>query len=427
MQIEVKLAPKLEHVFNGPARYREAHGGRGSSKSWGFADMFVINMLQSPKEPFLAARELQNSIKDSVHKLLSDRVHALGLQWYFDIGESYFRCQNGSYVIFKGLRTNANEIKSLEGVKIAWVEEAQKVSQRSLDLLIPTIRAPGSEIWFTWNPDDEEDAVSQMFLENDPPPNTRGVEINWDDNPWFPQELEAERQHLLATDPDRYEHVWGGKYQKFAGGSIYGKLVEQMKADGRVTKVPYNPAFPVFTIWDLGFSDTLTIIFCQIVGKEPRVIDYYENNLEAISHYVSHVLSKPYNYDVHVLPHDAGHKSLRTGTTLKQQVEDLGLKKVEVLPVDAVAPGIELMRSLLPQLWVDEDKCKLLVKAWLKYQYEYDEERGIFKKTPRHDWSSHASDAGRYMATYLATRKSPIVKPATSVYVYNQGGQSWMG
>lgn len=389
--------------------------------------MFLVNMLQSPNMPFLAARELQNSIKDSVHKLLSDRVTALGLQALFDIGESYFRCQNGAYVIFKGLRTNANEIKSLEGVKIAWVEEAQKVSQRSLDLLIPTIRAPGSEIWFTWNPDDEDDAVSQMFLENDPPPNTRSVEINWDDNPWFPVELEVERQHLMATNPDRYDHVWGGKYQKFAGGAIYGKLVEEMKAQGRVTTVPYNPAFPVHTVWDLGYSDTCSIIFGQIIGKEPRAIDYYENNLEAIGHYVQVVKDKPYSYEAHVLPHDAGHQSLRTGTTLKKQVEDLGLKNVEVLPVDAIAPGIELMRSLIPQLWVDSVKCAQLIKAWLKYQYEYDDEKGIFKKNPLHNWASHPSDAGRYWATYLARRKSPIVQEKKSVYVYQQGGQSWMG
>ena len=320
MQLNVKLAPKLEHVFVGEARYRVAHGGRGSSKSWGFADMALIEMIRNPLQPFLFARELQNSIKDSVHKLLSDRVRALGLSSLFDIGDSFFRCKNGAYGIFKGLRTNSSEIKSLEGVKIAWVEEAQKVSKDSLEILIPTIRAPGSEIWFTFNPDEDEDAVYQMFLAGSLPPRTRIAEINFCDNPWFPPELDEERMHMFANDPDSYDHVWLGKTKRFAGGAIYGKLMDAMKnpPEGepkRITKVPYNPAFPVTTIWDLGYSDTLSIIFEQTVGKEPRVIDYYESSLEAIGHYVEVIKAKPYSYEAHVLPHDAGHKSLRQPLT----------------------------------------------------------------------------------------------------------------
>ena len=430
--VQITLAPKLKHVFDGPARYRVAYGGRGSSKSWGFADMLLVSMLKHPGKPFLLARELQNSIKDSVHKLLSDRAYALGLNWLFDIGESFFRCKNGSYGIFKGLRTNANEIKSLEGVIIAWVEEAQKVSQQSLDLLIPTIRAPGSELWFTYNPDEDDDAVYLMFNVNTPPPNTRIAEINFMDNPWFPQELENERIHFLQTRPDDYDHIWLGKTKRFAGGSIYGKQMDKMRNSEpkRITSVPWNPAFPVFTVWDLGYSDTMSIGFYQIVGKEPRCIDYYENNLEALDHYVKVIDSKDYRYSAHVLPHDAGHNSLRTGTTIKQQVETLGLKKVEVLPPDSIESGIELVRQLLQQLWIDETRCAQLIKALFGYQYEYDEERGVYKNRPRHDWASHCADQVRYAATYIARLHAtkPAYEVPTNAYsAYNSSPAGWMG
>ncbi len=428
MEIEVKLAPKLKEVFGKPARYRVAYGGRGSSKSWGFARMFLIEMLQNPGKPFLCARELQNSIKDSVHKLLSDQVHMMGLDDYFDVGESYFRCKNGAYAIFKGLRTNAHEIKSLEGVVRAWIEEAQKVSQQSLELLIPTIRAPGSEIWFSYNPDEAEDAVHQMFVINKPPPNSLVTKINWNDNPWFPNELEDERAFFQMNDPDNYAHVWGGECRRFMQGAIYGKQMSAMREEGRITKVPWNPSVPVNTIWDLGYADMLSIGFEQEVGKEPRFIDHYSNHLEAIDHYVTIIKSKPYLYGVHVLPHDAGHKSLRTGKTLAQQLEDLGLGKlgrdIIVLPPDNIEPGIELVRQLLPQLWMDEENCKGLIKSLFAYQYEWDEERQVFKPRPLHNWASHDADMIRYAATYLATKRSPVVK--TSQHQYSNR-RSWMG
>lgn len=429
MQIEVKLAPKLKDVFLGSARYRVAYGGRGSSKSWGFARMAVLKMLQEPY-PFLFGRELQNSIKDSVHKLLSDQVNKMGLSQYFDIGESFFRCKiTGSYGIFKGLRTNAAEIKSLEGVKYAWIEEAQKTSQNSLELLIPTIRMPDSELWFSLNPDEADDAVYSQFIAGTPPPRSKVVKINWNDNPWFPQELEEERRYMELNDPDAYDHVWNGNCKKFAGGAIYGKLMVAMRESDpkRICSVPYNPAFPVITAWDIGYADTLSICFLQLVGKEPRMIDYYENHLEAIDHYVRVIKDKPYSYEAHVLPHDAGHKSLRTGTTLAKQVTDMGLKDVIVLPVDAVESGIELVRALLPQLWMDETKCQLLIKALLAYQYEYDEERQTFKQRPLHDWASHPSDSVRYMATYLARRKKPLLAQPQKVTYSTAQASSWMG
>jgi phage terminase large subunit len=404
-----------------------AYGGRGSAKSWSFARMAVIRAAQS-KIRVLCARELQNSIKDSVHKLLSDQIEEMGLSDLFDVGESFIRCKNGSEFIFKGLRTNTKEIKSMERISIAWIEEAQAVSKSSWDLLDPTIRAPGSEIWITYNPDNEEDPIHQIFVENMPPPNSKVVKINWDDNPWFPAELEEQRAHMEATDPDTYSHVWGGECKRFAGGAVYGKEMDAAELDGRITNVPYTPSVPTFTVWDLGYSDQTAIWFNQLVGKEPRAIDYYENNLEALDHYVAHIRSKSYHYSHHILPHDAAHKSLRTGKSLAQQLEDMGLgkigKEIIILPINSIAAGIELARQTIPQMWFDKEKCKQGIRCLKKYHYKYDEDRNIFSKEPYHDWSSNGADAFRYGATYMATRK-PIAKPADTTYD-DQGGASWM-
>jgi hypothetical protein len=207
-------------------------------------------------------------------------------------------------------------------------------------------------------------------------------------------------------------------------GSIYGKLMEQAKE--RIVPIPYNPAYPVITIWDLGYSDTLSIGFAQLVGKEPRVIDYYENSLEAIDHYVKVIKDKPYNYETHVLPHDAGHKSLRTGTTLSKQLENMGIKNI-VLPQDSIASGIELVRQLIPQLWFEEKKTKLLIKALTEYQYEWDDEKKVYTDKPLHNWASHPSDMMRYFATWLARRKSPPVAQQTQQSYSSLQPGSWMG
>lgn len=208
-------------------------------------------------------------------------------------------------------------------------------------------------------------------------------------------------------------------------GSIYGQLLEAAK--DRICPIPHNPAFPVFTAWDLGFSDTLSIGFFQIIGKEPRCIDYYENSLESIDHYVKVIKERKYNYEAHVMPHDAGHKSLRTGTTLSKQVTDMGLDNVIVLPVDAVESGIELVRSLLPQLWFEEKKTKQLRKALAEYQYEWDDENKVYSKKPLHNWASHPSDMLRYAATYLARRKKPaLAQPQKVTYSIGQAS-NWMG
>lgn len=207
----VEISPKLLPVFAGEARYRCAYGGRGSGKSYSFALMLALRGAQSPLR-ILCARELQNSIKDSVH---AEVVNAIQdhpwLAEHYEWGESFIR---GRYqkteFIFKGLRTNYREIKSMSRINICWIEEAESVSKASWDILVPTIREPGSEIWITWNPESIDSPVQQRFVV-DPPADTKIAKVNWRDNPWFPEVLEQERLDCLANDPDSYYHTWEGE------------------------------------------------------------------------------------------------------------------------------------------------------------------------------------------------------------------------
>lgn len=208
---------KLRFLFR-PARYKVAHGGRGGAKSWGFARALLIQAAQR-KLRVLCARELQISIQDSVHKLLGEQIDALGLGAFYEVQQATIRGHNGSEFIFSGLRSNATKIKSMEGVDICWVEEAQTVSAESWDILTPTIRKSGSEIWVSFNPDLDEDPTYQRFVVS-PPPGAVVVEIGWQDNPWFPEVLRAEKDHLYSVDPEAAAHVWGGQTRRNSAAQV---------------------------------------------------------------------------------------------------------------------------------------------------------------------------------------------------------------
>ena len=208
-KISIKIPPKLLPVFAGKARYRGAHGGRGSGKSYTFALMLALRGAEQPMR-ILCAREYQNSIKDSSQAEIARAVESAPfLRDAYEIGESYIRGRNGTEFLFRGLRHNYQSIKSMAGIKICWVEEAETVSEESWRVLIPTIRETGSEIWATWNPE-REDSPTRQRLITQQPPDARIIELNWRDNPWFPPELERERTDDLKYRPDQYEHVWEG-------------------------------------------------------------------------------------------------------------------------------------------------------------------------------------------------------------------------
>lgn len=256
--------PPWAKPFRHAARYKVAHGGRGSGKSWTVARMILLNAFQRPLR-VLCARELQISIKDSVHRLLSDQIEELGLTGAFEVGQSFIRgagsANAGTEFLFKGLRHNAGEIKSMEGIDVCWIEEAQAVSESSWELLIPTIRAAGSEIWITFNPDQETDPTYQRFVVA-PPPGATVAQVNWDDNPWFPPELEAERAYMARTDPEAYAHVWGGECRSRSDAQVLkGKWVIDCFETAPGWDGPYYGA-------DWGFAqDPTTLVRLWIGGR----------------------------------------------------------------------------------------------------------------------------------------------------------------
>ena len=250
---------KLAFLFS-PARYKVAHGGRGSGKSWGFARALLIQAAEK-RLRVLCARELQMSIADSVHKLLSEQVDALGLGPFYEVQQSTIKGRNGSEFLFSGIRSNVTKLKSMEGLDRVWVEEAEKVSDDSWQVLIPTVRSPGSEIWVSFNPSEENDPTYQRFVAH-PPPNAVVVEVNWSDNPWFPETLNAEREYLYRVDPEAADHVWGGKTRRMT--------------DAQVLRGRYRvEAFDPLPEWDgpyygadWGFSvDPTALVKCYVSGR----------------------------------------------------------------------------------------------------------------------------------------------------------------
>ena len=404
---QAKFPAKLRCLFK-PLRYKISHGGRGSSKSWSIARALLILGAKKPLR-ILCAREVQKSLKDSVYKLLVDQIKALGLSGKYDVLESTIRGKkNGTEILFSGLSSvTAENIKSFESVDICWVEEGQTITKRSWDILTPTIRKEGSEIWISMNPELETDESYRRFVAN-PPPDSVVVEMNWRDNPWFTKELEAERRHALRTmSTDDYENIWEGKCRKAAVGAIYAADITAAIKSGRVRPVPYDPLLKVHTIWDLGWNDSMTIIMAQRAASEIRVIDYIEGSHRTLASYVNgdpndpdldYLGRRPWNWGKDFLPHDGFHKDYKTGKTSKQILEALG-RKVHEEPVANIGleEGIKATRATFHQIYFDDgENVARLIECLRRYRRAINERTGE-PGSPVHDEFSHGSDAARYL------------------------------
>lgn len=390
----IQFPEKLEFLFQ-PARYKVAYGGRGSAKSWGFARALLILGAQRPLR-IMCTREVQNSIADSVHKLLSDQIGMLGLGYFYEVTEKAIRGLNGTEFGFAGLRQqNVHNLKSYEGADIAWVEEGQSVSKRSWNILTPTIRKPGSEIWVSFNPELDTDETWLRFVEHRPA-GAVVVEMNWRDNPWFPAELEAERQDTLKRNPDDYDNIWEGKPRRSVPGAIYVKEIDRLISDGRVRAVPYDPKLKVHTIWDLGWNDSMSIIFVQRHMSEIRVVDFLEDSHRTLDDYAAELNAKRYNYGTDWLPHDGDTRDFKTGRSAREILTDMG-RTVQIVPNVGVEPGIKAARTIFGQCYFDDVRCKALVDHLKRYRRNIPSTTGE-PGTPVHDEHSHAADAFRYLA-----------------------------
>jgi len=354
----------------------------------------------------LCTREIQKSIQQSVYQLLKDQIDALGLGHLYEVLSTEIRGKNGTQFFFSGLSDQtAESLKSFEGVDICWCEEAQAISARSWNILIPTIRKDGSEIWISFNPQLESDETYRRFVSS-PPPGCVSIEMNHADNRRFPAVLEAERLHAEATmKRDDYLHIWEGKCKPAVEGAIY--FDQMANAGSRIGNVPHDAMLKTHAVWDLGFNDSMSIILAQKVSSEIRVIHYIEGNQRTLADYSAELKAltldgQPINWGSHYLPHDGFAKRHQTG---KQDAELLrgfgwtvpGDSKSPGVPNVDVEQGIKRARDVFSRVYFNKERSARLVECLKRYR------RSINQTTnepgaPVHDEFSHGADAFRYLA-----------------------------
>lgn len=410
-----KLIPALED-----ARYIALYGGRGGAKSHFFAEKLIERALMK-RTRWACIREVQGTLRESVRQLLVDKIVKFGLESKFQVLDNEIRCPHDGLIIFRGMQSyNAANIKSLEDFDGAWVEEAQTLSATSLRMLRPTIRKDGSEIWFSWNPRYETDAVDVFFRGKKPPKDAIIINVNWWDNPWFNDTLKREKDEDYSNDPEMAEHVWGGGYERVSAGAYFAKHIARLEKLGRVGALPYDPRLgPVYTSWDLGVDDYTVIWFYQIhsVDGIPRVriIDYYEAGdlgpqdiiPSAMPEYTRDVQKRveamveigreeSFTYQRHFFPHDIGNREWGAGAkTRVQTVHELGIPLSQINRGVAQDPEerINAVRQLLPMCEFNQTERVMLGLARLRrYTKKVNENLQIYMG-PLHDENSHAADA----------------------------------
>ena len=394
--MRLRLPEKLDFLVTKSCRYKGAKGGRGSAKSWSFARALLF-LGTTRRLRILCTREVQKSIKQSVHKLLKDQIEGLGLTSFYQVLENEIRGANGSEFAFSGLSDQTvDSIKSFEGCDIVWVEEAQSVSKRSWSVLIPTIRKDGSEIWLSFNPELDTDETYDRFITNQPD-DAIIVDMNYTDNPWFPEVLEKERLHAKLTLPkSEYENIWEGKCKPAVQGAIYYEEIALTEEDGRVCRVPHDPKLKVQVIFDLGWNDAMSISLVQKNLSSLAVIENIEDSHKTLAHYSALLKERKYNWGKVYLPHDGRHKDYKTGKSAEDIMRGLGWD-VAITPNMSIEDGIRLTRMTFPRLYFDKEKAARLVQCAKRYR------RSINQQTnepgaPLHDEWSHGADNLRYIA-----------------------------
>jgi len=414
----VEFPEKLQCLFS-PKRYMVLYGGRGAGRSWGIARSLLIEGTSKHLD-VLCARELQNSIDESVHKTLSSQVSKLGLSNLYEVQRDRIIGPFGTNFSFVGIKNNTNKVRSYEGIDVCWVEEANKVSKNSWNILIPTIRKKGSRLIITFNPELESDYTFQHFvqerkkgarevkngsgevlwLETD---DTIICKMTYRDNPWFftDTELAGDMKKTRELDHDAYLNVWGGFPSQVLEGAVYAKELRAAQASGHICQVPYEREIPVDTFWDLGRADNTAIWFMQRVGMQYRVLAYYENSGFEITHFLKECQRRGYVYGEMFLPHDGAAQRLGTKHSIQEIMQNAGYR-VRIVPRLSPTDGINAAREMFPNCWFDEDQCADGLHALRHYRYKVVD--GQRSNIPLHDSASDGADAFRYMAV---ARKLP--------------------
>lgn len=431
--LEIPTAEVFEPLLQ-PARYKGAHGGRGSGKSHFFAGLLVEECLATRGTLAVAIREVQKSLKESAKRLIEAKLtdFRLGEADGFRVYEDRIRTPGDGLVLFQGMQDHtAESIKSLEGFRLAWVEEAQTLSSRSLELLRPTIRADGSEIWFSWNPRRKQDPVDALLRGAQPPTGAAVVRANWSDNPWFPPVLEQERRDCQRDNPWQYAHIWEGDYAAVVTGAYYAEQIAAMKTGARLCRVAPDPLMTYRAYWDIGGTgrkaDATSIWIAQFIGREIRVLDYYEAKGQPLAAHVGWLRDRGYGKALMILPHDGANAEKVYDVTYEGALRGAGFEVVTVPNQGAGAAmrRVEAARRVFGQIWADEEKTRAGFDALGAYHAKIDEARGV-DLGPDHDWSSHAADAfGLMCVHYEMDKPSPALVMRERPLVMSEAG--WMG
>lgn len=433
MTPRIDLPAKLVPVFTGPAMYRGAYGGRGSAKTRSFAKMAAVQGLRFAQANLpgviVCGREFMNSLDDSS---LAEVKGAIASEpWLaerYDIGEKYVRTRDGRIdFAFVGLRHNLDSIKSKALIRLLWVDEAEPVSDTAWNKADNTVREEGAEVWVTWNPERKNSATHKRFR-LDPPAESRIVELNWRDNPWFPSTLDKKRLADKEKRPDQYAHIWDGDFVSVVEGAYFAKSLNEAKAQGRIGNVAKDPLMTARAIWDIGGTgakaDACAIWIVQFVGREIRVLDYYEARGQELSAHVAWLREKGYGKALCVLPHDGKTHDRVYSVSYESALQEAGFEVVVVPNQGAGAANmrIESARRLFPSIWFNAATTEHGRDAlgWY-HEKRSDDDRNI-GLGPNHDWSSHGADAFGLMCVVYEepqTSRPPIDTGASS-------GAGWM-
>ena len=423
----VELPEKLIPVFSGEADVRGAYGGRGSAKTRSFAKMAaVVGMIHGQAGTsgiILCARQFMNSLDDSSLEECKRAIEEEPfLASYYEIGDKYIKSRDGRIQFaFAGLDRNIASIKSKGRILICWVDEAEPVTEHAWTILEPTLREEGAgwnaELWVTWNPARKTAAVESRFR-HVKDERIKLVELNWRDNPKFPEVLERKRLRDLETRPDQYEHVWEGAYVTAVEGAYFAKYLSKARNDGRIGRVAEDPLMAKRVFVDIGGTgakaDAFAMWVAQFVGLEVRVLNYYESQGQPLAAHMRWLRDNdcgPGEAEI-VLPHDGETHDRVHDVSFESAFRKAGYS-VTVIPNQgkgAAKQRIEAARKLFPSIWFDAEKCSAGLDALGWYHEKRDDERGI-GLGPEHDWSSHGADAFGLMCVAYKPPVTKALKP----------------
>lgn len=407
--VQVALPAKLKPLFIGRADVRGAYGGRGSAKTRSFAKMAAVQGYifgqQGQTGIILCARQYMNSLDDSsleeVKRAIEDEPFLVS---YYEVGEKFIRSRDGRISFaFAGLDRSIDSVKSKGRILLCWVDEAEPVTASAWSTLIPTLREEGdgwnAELWVTWNPKSKQSAVEARFLRGSDPL-IRIVEMNWRDNPKFPDKLERERQRDLVQRPEQYDHVWEGKHVSIIEGAYYAQSLSAARLAGRIGRVSADPLLTHRLFCDIGGTgaraDAFTIWDQQFVGREIRCLNYYEAVGQPLATHLAWMREKnltPQRAQIW-LPHDGEQGDKVYAVTYESAFKAAGYT-VTVVPNQgrgAAKARVEAGRRHFGAYWFNEETCSGGIDALGWYHEKKDEVRGI-GLGPDHDWSSHGADA----------------------------------